>query len=179
MRRHTIPFLYGPLLNGPFYMCQDGFEMTWAVNVAAPFLLTACLLEAVRERVVVVSSISAASSIDWGNLQQARINCLAASFVRVYWLACRLAVTMVCILHRTLQLGWTLCFVASNTSYLVQGDNRPTVPRSPQERGFSSHNAYSLSKLAEQLFTFELADRLRAAGSPLTCNCLDPGGQLG
>ncbi|PRW20919.1 short chain dehydrogenase reductase family [Chlorella sorokiniana] len=92
---------------------EDGFELTWAVNVAAPFLLTACLLEAVRERVVVVSSISAASSIDWGNLQQ--------------------------------------------------------------ERGFSAHNAYSLSKLAEQLFTFELADRLRAAGSPVTCNCLDPG----
>ena len=49
---------------------QDGLELTWAVNVAAPFLLTACLLGAVRERVVVVSSISAASSLDWGNLQQ-------------------------------------------------------------------------------------------------------------
>ena len=45
-----------------------------------------------------------------------------------------------------------------------------------QERGYSAHNAYSLSKLAEQLFTFELAERLRAAGSPVTCNCLDPGG---
>ena len=54
-----------------------------------------------------------------------------------------------------------------------------TPPSVPQERGFSSHNAYSLSKLAEQLFTFELANRLRAAGSPVTCNCLDPGGQRG
>lgn len=48
----------------------DGLEMTWAVNVAAPFLLTSLLLGAVRERVVNVSSISAASSLDWGNLQQ-------------------------------------------------------------------------------------------------------------
>lgn len=44
--------------------------MTWAVNVAAPFLLTSLLLGAVRERVVNVSSISAAGSLDWGNLQQ-------------------------------------------------------------------------------------------------------------
>jgi NAD(P)-dependent dehydrogenase (short-subunit alcohol dehydrogenase family) len=49
---------------------QDGFELTWAVNVAAPFLLTACLLPAVTDRVVNVASISAASSIDFGNLQQ-------------------------------------------------------------------------------------------------------------
>lgn len=55
--------------------------MTWAVNVAAPFLLTACLLEAVKERVVVVSSISAASSIDWSNLQQARLCGLGLSLL--------------------------------------------------------------------------------------------------
>ena len=41
-----------------------------AVNVAAPFLLTSLLLGAVKERVVVVSSISAASSLDFSNLQQ-------------------------------------------------------------------------------------------------------------
>lgn len=92
---------------------KDGLEMTYAVNVAAPFLLTACLLGAVRERVVNVASISAASSIDFANLQQ--------------------------------------------------------------ERGYSAHGAYSLSKLADMLFTFGLAARLQAAGSPLTCNCLDPG----
>lgn len=44
--------------------------MTWAVNVAAPFLLTACLLGSVQRRIVNVASISAASSIDFGNLQQ-------------------------------------------------------------------------------------------------------------
>lgn len=42
-----------------------------------------------------------------------------------------------------------------------------------QERGFSSHDSYSLSKLAMQLFTKELADRL--GSSPVTANCLDPG----
>ena len=44
--------------------------MTWAVNVAAPFLLTACLLDNVTGRIVNVASISAAGSIDFGNLQQ-------------------------------------------------------------------------------------------------------------
>jgi NAD(P)-dependent dehydrogenase (short-subunit alcohol dehydrogenase family) len=48
----------------------DGMEMTWAVNVAAPFLLTSLLINEVQERVVNVASISAASSIDLGNLQQ-------------------------------------------------------------------------------------------------------------
>lgn len=51
----------------------------------------------------------------------------------------------------------------------------PTDPW-PQERGYSAHDAYSLSKLANILFTFELADRLARAGSAVTCNCLDPGG---
>lgn len=52
----------------------------------------------------------------------------------------------------------------------------PSFQPSPlQERGFSAHSAYSLSKLAEQLCTFQLAARLRAAGSAVTCNCLDPG----
>ncbi|PSC75037.1 short chain dehydrogenase reductase family isoform A [Micractinium conductrix] len=92
---------------------QDGLELTWAVNVAAPFLLTSLLLGAVRRRVVNVASVSAASSIDFDNLQQ--------------------------------------------------------------ERGYSAHGAYSLSKLADILFTYEVADRLKTAGSPVTCNCLDPG----
>ena len=49
---------------------EDGFELTWAVNVVAPFLLTALLFDNVKERIVNTSSISAGSSIDWGNLQQ-------------------------------------------------------------------------------------------------------------
>lgn len=46
----------------------DGFELTWGVNVAAPFLLTSLLLDRVKERIVNVSSISAGSRIDFGNL---------------------------------------------------------------------------------------------------------------
>ena len=53
-------------------LSDDGLELTWAVNVAAPFLLTACLLPAVGARVVNTSSVSAASSIDFDNLQQVR-----------------------------------------------------------------------------------------------------------
>eukprot|EP00884_Botryococcus_braunii_P003214 jgi/Botrbrau1/12894/Bobra.0299s0013.2 len=49
---------------------EDGYELTWAVNVMAPYLLTGLLLDSVTDRVVNVSSISAASYIDFDNLQQ-------------------------------------------------------------------------------------------------------------
>lgn len=49
----------------------DGLEMTFGVNVAAPYLLTSLLLDIISDRIVNVASISAASSIDFGNLQQA------------------------------------------------------------------------------------------------------------
>jgi len=41
------------------------------------------------------------------------------------------------------------------------------------ERRFSGHDAYSLSKLANILFTYELADRLKGTG--VTATTLDPG----
>lgn len=50
-------------------LTEDGLEMTWAVNVAAPFLLTAELLDAISGRVLNVSSISLADRIDWDNTQ--------------------------------------------------------------------------------------------------------------
>lgn len=50
----------------------DGFEMTMAVNVFAPFLLTSLLLGSVKEKIINVSSISAASHIDFKNLNQER-----------------------------------------------------------------------------------------------------------
>lgn len=49
---------------------EEGFELTWAVNVMAPFLLTSLLLDTVKSRIVNVSSISSGSSLDFGNLQQ-------------------------------------------------------------------------------------------------------------
>lgn len=51
-------------------MSEDGFEMTWAVNVLAPFLLTSLLKDIITERIINVSSISAGSTIDFDNLQQ-------------------------------------------------------------------------------------------------------------
>lgn len=43
---------------------KDGFGMTWAVNVLAPFVLTANLLDHVQHRIVNVASLSAAHSIN-------------------------------------------------------------------------------------------------------------------
>ena len=80
---------------------SDGYELTWAVNVAAPYLLTSLLLDTISERIINVASISAAVSIDFNNLQQ--------------------------------------------------------------ERGFSSHGAYSLSKLCNIMFSMELAERISLA----------------
>jgi hypothetical protein len=49
---------------------QDGLEHTWAVNVAAPFLLTGELLDLIAERIVNVSSISMADKLDFDTLPQ-------------------------------------------------------------------------------------------------------------
>lgn len=86
-------------VSGPSYT-REGMEMTYGVNVAAPFLLTSLLINSTAERVVSgrgrpaattpgfvpcslhafsnalyfpqvnVASISASSRIDWANLQQ-------------------------------------------------------------------------------------------------------------
>lgn len=50
----------------------DGYELTWQVNVLAPYVLGALLVNAVKERIINVSSISAGSRIDFDNLNQAR-----------------------------------------------------------------------------------------------------------
>ena len=48
----------------------DGYELTWQVNVLAPYVLGALLVNAVQERIINVSSISAGSRIDFDNLNQ-------------------------------------------------------------------------------------------------------------
>jgi NAD(P)-dependent dehydrogenase (short-subunit alcohol dehydrogenase family) len=94
---------------------DDGFEMTFAVNHLAPFLLTLLLLDLIIKsspgRIINVSSQVHASGIDFGNLQA--------------------------------------------------------------EKHFSAYEAYSLSKLCNVLFTYELAERLK--GNGITVNCLHPG----
>lgn len=47
---------------------EDGYEGTWAVNVVAPFHLSHALRPIIADRIVNVSSISAARSLDWSNL---------------------------------------------------------------------------------------------------------------
>jgi retinol dehydrogenase-14 len=94
----------------------DGYEMTFAVNHLAPFLLTYLVIDLLRRngsaRIVTVSSIThMGSPCDFDNLQG--------------------------------------------------------------EKRYDGHAAYSVSKLANALFTVELAERLR--GSGITANCLHPG----
>ena len=51
-------------------LSKDGVELTWAVNMLAPFLLTSLLLNNIQERIVSVGSMALASSLDFDNLQQ-------------------------------------------------------------------------------------------------------------
>jgi NAD(P)-dependent dehydrogenase (short-subunit alcohol dehydrogenase family) len=101
----------------------DGLELTFAVNVMAPFVITSLLLPTLlqqpKSRIVVASSISQCQSIrDWDDLHYER-------------------------------------------------------------RPFSSHGAYSESKLLVAMLTMEMADRLqkdaKLGTDRITCNCLDPG----
>jgi len=96
-------------------LSKDGFEMTFAVNHLAYFLLTGLLLDLLKDsspaRIVNVSSMAHSSNIDFTNLQG--------------------------------------------------------------EKHYSGREAYGLSKLANILFTFSLAEILM--DSNVTVNCLHPG----
>jgi NAD(P)-dependent dehydrogenase (short-subunit alcohol dehydrogenase family) len=97
-------------------LSEDGYEMTFAVNHLAPFLLTNLLLDCLeaagRSRVVTIASVAhEAALLDFDNLQG--------------------------------------------------------------ERFFDGYEAYALSKLANVLFTYELAERTRGTG--VTAMCLHPG----
>ena len=95
---------------------EDGFEMTFAVNHLAPFLLTNLLLDKIKQsapaRIITVSSVAhQRGQIDFNDLQGAR--------------------------------------------------------------AFGGYKAYAQSKLANVLFTYELA--ARTADARVTANCLHPG----
>jgi NAD(P)-dependent dehydrogenase (short-subunit alcohol dehydrogenase family) len=93
----------------------DGFEMTFAVNYLAHFLLTNLLLTAIKKvesaRIINVSSMAHSSNIDFEDLQS--------------------------------------------------------------EKNYSGYSTYALSKLANILFSFKLAEDLIETG--VTVNCLHPG----
>jgi NAD(P)-dependent dehydrogenase (short-subunit alcohol dehydrogenase family) len=102
-------------------LTPEGLELTFAVNVMAPFVLTSLLLDELleeRSRIVIASSISQSRGIrDWEDLTYTK-------------------------------------------------------------RRYSSHSAYSESKLLDAMLSMEFADRLKAAGfgpNRISCNCLDPG----
>ena len=105
----------GVLMTRP-ELSKDGYEMTFAVNHLAPFLLTNLLLDNLRRsgagRVITLASVAHTGGIiDFGNLKG--------------------------------------------------------------EKGFNSMGSYRASKLANILFTNELANRVEGTG--VTANCLHPG----
>lgn len=53
-----------------FRISEDGYEMTWAVNVLAHYLLTCLLVKNINKKIINVASISTAHHIDFDNLQQ-------------------------------------------------------------------------------------------------------------
>ncbi|MGO9544116.1 MAG: SDR family oxidoreductase [Rhodomicrobium sp.] len=101
-------------------LTKDGYELTFAVNHLAPFLLTDTLLSALER--------------GGGETRRARIVTVASA--------------------------------AANRASVELGDLMST-------RRYSMFGAYSQSKLANILFTKELARRL--APRPVTANCLHPG----
>lgn len=62
-----------------------------------------------------------------------------------------------------------------NTSSNSHHDGRIEFDNLQLQRDYSWSRAYGTSKLANILFTIELADRLRAANAPVTVNALHPG----
>jgi NAD(P)-dependent dehydrogenase (short-subunit alcohol dehydrogenase family) len=103
-------------INAKRDLSQDGYELTFAVNHLAHFLLTELLLDVLKKsspsRAVITSS------------------------------------------------------AAANIGHMHFDDLM-------LERGYTAFKAYGQSKLANQLFTFELARRLHQTG--VTANCLHPG----
>lgn len=114
--RLDVLFNNAGAINSKRVLSEDGYELTFAVNHLAHFLLTDLLIGLLKEsapsRVIVTSS---------GAAKMGQIH------------------------YEDLML----------------------------ERGYTGLKAYSQSKLANQLFTFELARRLGNSG--VTANCLHPG----
>ncbi|HAF61738.1 MAG TPA: short-chain dehydrogenase [Anaerolineaceae bacterium] len=99
-----------------FGLSQDGFELTFAVNQLAPFLLTLSLLEKIKAS------------------QAARI---------------------------------------INVTSIAHGVHDLDMNKIHDENSFRAWRAYKISKFANILFTYTLAERLQ--DSQVTVNCLHPG----
>ena len=119
-------------------LSKDGLEMTFAVNVAAPFLLTSLLLPLLRKRagsrIVNVSSISqqGTSRVPWDDLQLEKsyndhdAYCLSKLLMAMYSveLAERVGSSQLPVLFcdpgtvntKMLMIGWGLCGVDLSTA---------------------------------------------------------------
>jgi NAD(P)-dependent dehydrogenase (short-subunit alcohol dehydrogenase family) len=70
------------------------------------------------------------------------------------------------------RVGWRVVIVASNAHMRAKGIHFEDLSF---ERGYSGLRVYDHSKLCNVMFTYELARRLRTAGSKVTANSLHPG----
>lgn len=171
---------------------QDGLEMTWAVNVAAPFLLTGELLPLISERIINVTSISLADSIDFDNLQQ-----VSATIDQEWLMVVGTSLSEALgfsyggrthlELHRTgtsdgkqVFLAWhSVAAYAGGHPSLVNPEalvsQKETTRWEMQEKGYGrgGHAAYGLSKLAINMLTYKLARKMELTS--VTVNAIDPG----
>lgn len=114
--RLDVLFNNAGAINGKRFLSQDGYELTFAVNHLAHFLLTDLLLDTLKKSAPsrIITTSSAAANIGHMHFDDLML-----------------------------------------------------------ESNYTAFKAYSQSKLANQLFTFELARRLDQTG--VTANCLHPG----
>jgi NAD(P)-dependent dehydrogenase (short-subunit alcohol dehydrogenase family) len=133
-------------------MTSDGTELTFAVNVVAPFVITSLLLpelvasSAAQEGVQVMGSTDDKSSSPV-RIRRSRI--VVASSI-------------------------SQCANIRDWDDLHYNKNKSDGGRRP----YSAHAAYSESKLLDAMLTMEMADRLKndaRTANSVSCNCLDPG----
>lgn len=149
----------------PYQRLQDGLERTWAVNVAAPFILTNQIVDVINDRVVNVGTSAMADTIDFDNLQQVRNRRLQCVLFGLHF-----SVTT-CVVQ---------CFASepgrfwgsTKSGLLIRVD---TIYVHLQEKNYerNGHAAYSLSKVALTMWGLELANRL--AHTPVSVVNVDPG----
>lgn len=122
-------------------LSKDGIELTWAVNMLAPFLLTSLLLDTIQERIVNVGSMALASKMDFDNLQQVRyrahmfaescgVTCMQIKLIQaergaqellvlcqVIMHACRYTCTFLFAIHTEVDLSYVLTSPHAPTSH--------------------------------------------------------------
>jgi NAD(P)-dependent dehydrogenase (short-subunit alcohol dehydrogenase family) len=131
----------------------DGTELTFAVNVVAPFVITSLLLPE-----LLASSLSAAHRQE--DQQQGNNDDESSPAMR----------------RRKSRI--VVASSISQCSSIRDWDDLHYNSKCGGGRPYSAHAAYSESKLLDAMLTMEMANRLKSnprTANSITCNCLDPG----